>query len=133
MPSPQADHAASGSRAAAVANLVVRLMSEYTGRGAEQARAYLHDDLVVVLLAETLTKGERTLASEGHATKVLEMRKAYQSTMRDDLVAGVEEILGRKVIAFMSDNHIEPDVAAEVFVLAKDGRRRGESAVGEAG
>jgi uncharacterized protein YbcI len=29
----------------------------------------------------------------------------------------VEEILGRKVIAFMSQVHFDPDLAAEVFVL----------------
>jgi hypothetical protein len=49
------------------------------------------------------------------------MRKAFQATMGDDLVSGVEEILGRKVVAFMSDNHIDPDVAVEVFILAPVG------------
>ena len=47
-------------------------------------------------------------------------RKAHQGTMRHDLVGGIVEILGRRVIAFMSDNHIDPDVAVEVFVLAPD-------------
>lgn len=37
--------------------------------------------------------------------------------MRDDLVAIVERQLDRKVIAFMSQNHIDPDLAVEVFVL----------------
>jgi uncharacterized protein YbcI len=29
----------------------------------------------------------------------------------------IEELTGRKVIGFMSDNHIDPDLAVEVFVL----------------
>jgi flavorubredoxin len=37
--------------------------------------------------------------------------------MRDDLVEIVERELDRKVIAFMSQNHIDPDLAVEVFVL----------------
>jgi hypothetical protein len=41
-------------------------------------------------------------------------------TMRADLVAGVEMITGRTVIAFLSDNHLEPDVAIESFVLEPD-------------
>ena len=41
--------------------------------------------------------------------------------MRHDLIAGIEDILGRKVTAFMSDNHIDPDVAVEVFLLAPAG------------
>ena len=47
-------------------------------------------------------------------------RRRYQQVMRDELVAAVEEESGRKVIAFMSDNHIEPDVAAEIFVLERE-------------
>jgi len=37
--------------------------------------------------------------------------------MREDLVHIVEQETGRKVIAFMRDNHVDPDIAAEVFVL----------------
>ncbi len=117
MSSAQSDSPTSGSRAAAVANHVVHVMSEYTGRGPTKARAYLNDDLVSVVLADTLTKGERSLVRDGREDHVLDMRKAFQDTMRDDLVSGVEQILSRKVIAFLSDNHIDPDVAVETFVL----------------
>ena len=37
--------------------------------------------------------------------------------MHDELVEIVERELDRKVIAFMSQNHIDPDLAVEVFVL----------------
>lgn len=37
--------------------------------------------------------------------------------MRDELVEAVERLSGHKVIAFMSQNHIDPDLAAELFVL----------------
>ncbi len=40
--------------------------------------------------------------------------------MRDDIVAAVEEFTGRSVIAFMSDTHIDPDLACEVLVLEPD-------------
>jgi len=46
------------------------------------------------------------------------MRRAYQLTMRDDFTAGIEEITGRQVIAFLSANHIDPDIAIESFILA---------------
>ena len=41
--------------------------------------------------------------------------------MREDAIAKIEELTGRKVAAFMSANHIDPDLAAEVFVLEPDG------------
>jgi uncharacterized protein YbcI len=71
----------------------------------------------VITLADTMTKAERTLTETGQGGFVLDMRHRFQHAMRDDLVAAVEVNTGRKVIAFMSDNHVDPDMAAEVFVL----------------
>ena len=51
---------------------------------------------------------------DGRTALVLQTRKAYQDTMGADLIAGVEGITGRKVDAFMSDNHIDPDVAVDL-------------------
>ena len=37
--------------------------------------------------------------------------------MREEAVAAVEEVTGRDVLSFMSENDVNPDVSAEVFVL----------------
>ncbi len=120
MASTQTDQPVSGSRHAAIFNLVVRTLSDYTGRGPTRARTYIAGDLVSVVLQDTLSKGERSLTQDGLQDLVLTMRKAYQGTMRHDLISGVEGILGRKVIAFFSDNNVEPDMALEAFLLAPD-------------
>lgn len=121
MSSTQTEHSPAASKAAAISNLVVRKLSEYTGHGPTKARTHFSDNVVVVVLQDTLTKGERSLVGDGLHELVLSMRKAFQGTMRDELVGGIEEILGRPVVAFLSDNHIDPDVAVEVFVLGSDG------------
>jgi hypothetical protein len=64
------------------------------------------------------TKGEHSLIRNGKGDLVLETRRAYQDSMGDELSAGVEDITGRKVIAFLSANHLEPDIAIESFILA---------------
>ena len=104
-----------------ISTSTVRLLHEYTGRGPTKAKTLINDDLVTVLLADTLTKGERKLVDNGRSERVLQLRHDYQLTMRDDLVAIVERQLDRKVVAFMSQNHIDPDLAVEVFVLEPDG------------
>lgn len=124
MASTHVEHSLSGSKAAAISNHVVRTMSEYTGRGPTKARTYLNEDIVTVVLHDTLTKGERSLVGDELDDLVLTMRKAFQSTMRTELVTGIESILGRRVAAFMSDNHIAPDVAVEIFLLAPNGAAR---------
>ena len=64
------------------------------------------------------------------ARLVVEMRRSFQQTMRDELSAAVERITGRKVIAFMSDSHLEPDYSAEIFVLAPEEPDLGASTIG---
>jgi uncharacterized protein YbcI len=118
MPSAQFDPTTTGPHGLAISNLVVRLLTEYTGRGPTKARTHFNDNLITVVVQDLLTKGERSLIRDGKADLVLETRRAYQLTMRDDLTAGIEEITGRQVIAFLSANHINPDIALESFVLA---------------
>jgi len=98
--------------------MTVRLLSQYTGRGPTKARTFFNDDLVTIVLQDTLTKGEQTLVEKNRQALVLQTRLTFQEVMGDDMIAGIEEILGRKVIAFLSANHIDPDIAIESFVLA---------------
>ena len=100
-----------GTTAAAISNSVVKLTSEYTGRGPTKARTTITEDMVIVLMPDTLLKAERTLVESGQADTVREMRRRFQAAMRSDLIAVVEEHTGRNVAAFMSDNHIDPDFA----------------------
>jgi uncharacterized protein YbcI len=111
---------------AMISTSAVRLLHEYTGRGPTKAKTLINEDVVTVLLADTLSKGERKLVENGHSERVLQLRHDYQLVMRDDLIAVVERQLARRVIAFMSQNHVDPDLAAEVFVLEPDRVAGGE-------
>jgi uncharacterized protein YbcI len=113
-------HSQTQSVSAAISNATVRLLSEYTGRGPTKARTYIHDDLVTIVLRDTLTKGERSLHSAGRTSIVLANRSAFQETMGSDLIAAVEQHSGRTVEAFLSSNHIDPDIAVESFVLVPE-------------
>jgi uncharacterized protein YbcI len=106
-----------GTTAAAISNATVRIVREFTGRGPTKASTVINRDSVMVLMAETLTKAEHALIDASKSALVLQMRHEFQRTMRADLVAAVEMNMERKVIAFMSDNHVDPDLAVEVFVL----------------
>ena len=110
-------HPDRGALNAAISEAIVRLMADTTGRGPTKARTTIDRDLIVVMLQNTLTTGERYLADSDRAEQVLGMRRAYQEAMRSDCIAAIEDLAGRTVIAFMSANHIDPDLAAEVFVL----------------
>src|SRR3954452_5014733 len=106
-----------GSLTAAISNLIVRLFAEYTGRGPNKARTTIRENVVLCVTQNSMTKGERRLVDAGEANAVVSIRRKFQTTMRDDLVAGIETLTNRKVLSFMSDHDAEHDYAAEIFVL----------------
>ena len=115
---PDASITPVGSMAAAISNAVVGLLHDYTGRGPTRARTTIDGDTIIVTLRDSLTKAEKTLAARGQSLEVLAMRRAFQGTMREDLIAAVERLSGRQVEAFLSDNLHDPDVAVEIFLMA---------------
>jgi len=106
-----------GELAAAISTAVVQALSRTTGRGPTRARTTLGENGVFVVLQDTLTIGEQTLADAGEGQVVLDLRRRWQRVMESEVSGEVERLTGRRVIGFMSDNHIDPDLAVEVFVL----------------
>ena len=106
-----------GSLPAAISNAVVRLLRDYTGRGPTRARTTIRDNIVLVMLEQTLTKGELSLTQKGRGEKVLEIRHEFQEAMREESSLAIAELTGRPVIAMLSANHLDPDLAAEIYVL----------------
>jgi uncharacterized protein YbcI len=115
-----------GELSAAISNAVVGTLARRTGRGPTKAKATLGANAVFVVLQDTLTIGERTLADAGEGRAVLDLRRRWQRVMQAEMSHEIEELTGRKVVGFMSDNHIDPDLAVEVFVLESLPESRGE-------
>jgi uncharacterized protein YbcI len=108
---------ATGRLGGAISDEIVSLLHRYTGRGPTEARTYVHENLIVCLLGDSLTKAEQSLVTGGHYASVLDTRSLFQRTMRADLTEAVERLSGRTVIAFMSQNHLDPNFGIEAFVL----------------
>jgi uncharacterized protein YbcI len=105
------------SPALEISNAAVKILRDYTGRGPTKARTYIHDDLVTIVMQDTLTRGERKLVETGHWEQVAALRHEFQELMRPDLVDAVQQGTGRNVAAFMSTNNENPDLAVEIMVL----------------
>jgi uncharacterized protein YbcI len=105
------------SLAAEISTAIVRLLREYTGRGPTKAHTTVRDNTILVMLEQTLTKGERVLVQNGRGANVLALRHEFHEAMREESSAKVAELAGRNVIAMMSANHLDPDLAAEIYVL----------------
>jgi uncharacterized protein YbcI len=108
---------ASGPLAADISNIVVRLFREHFGKGPTQAKTILHEDAIVCILRGGFTQAEKTLYNAGRADIVDEARRAMQDVFEREMCAHVERLTGRRVEAFLSANHHDPDASVEVFLL----------------
>jgi uncharacterized protein YbcI len=96
---------------------LVQLHSRYYGKGPTKAKTHMVDDTVVCILRGGFTTVERTLLETGEVESVYQMRRSFQQAMEDDFRRIVEDATGRRVIAYMSSIHVDPDLAVEIFVL----------------
>jgi uncharacterized protein YbcI len=106
-----------GEALAKISTGLVRLHSRYYGKGPTKAKTYLQEDTVVCILKGGFTTVERTLIDAGKPRAVHVVRRAFQDAMAQPFKAVVEEALGRRVVAYMSQVHHNPDLAVEFFQL----------------
>ena len=106
------------SAQATISRRMVQLQKEYYGRGPTKAKTYIQGDLVVVLMRGGFNRVEETLLQEGRGDSVIQQRSDFQAVMHERYEQIIYEETGRKVIAFMSGNHQDPDLLGEMFVLA---------------
>ena len=104
----------------------IALYKQYMGRGPTTAHTHINEDVVTVILGESLLPAETSLVAGGHSETVRQIRRDFQSTMSESLQAMVEKALGRRVICILSDHSPDPDYATEVFLLEP---QRSEDAV----
>jgi len=102
---------------AAISREVVVLLKNLTGRGPTKAKAYVHDDCVVLLLREGHTRSEATMFEAGGARGVAQGRVDMSETIRGPLVEVIERHTNREVVGFMSSSQQDPDLLSFVFVL----------------
>jgi uncharacterized protein YbcI len=106
-----------GPVVADISNEVVRLVRQHFGKGPTQAKTVWQDDVVVTILRGGFTQAEKTLYQAGKGDVVEEGRRAMQDVFEREMRAAIERLTGRRVEAFLSANHHQPDISVEMFVL----------------
>jgi uncharacterized protein YbcI len=116
-----------GEALARISTGLVQLHRRHFGKGPTKAKTYLRDDVVVCVLDGGFTTVERTLIDHGKPEAVHLVRRTFQDVMEQPFKDVVEEAIGRRVIAYVSQVHHNPDLAVEFFLLEP------EEAAGESG
>ena len=106
-----------GELLSAISTRIVQILREHYGRGPMKAKTYVLDDLIVCVLRNGFTKVEQTMMDSGEPDRVVEMRHDFQRMMGTRYKDMIEELTNRKVLAFLSQAHVEPDITLEVFII----------------
>jgi uncharacterized protein YbcI len=106
-----------------MSNAMVAIYKENFGRGPGGARTFwAGPDTLTVILEETLTPAERSLAQMDEHQRLRDTRLFFQYASTDTLCETVERITGRKVRAFVSGVDTRVDgLSVETFVLHPQG------------
>ena len=116
--------------AGTISTACVRIFREHTGRGPTEAKTTISPNTVIVALGGALTTTERNLVTIGMDDLVVQVRDRLQTAMRDDLILAVEQALGRRVLALLSDTEVHADLAIQVFTLVPADREMGPERIG---
>ena len=103
---------------AAVTDALVALHKRYHQREPVTAKSLLmSDELLACVMGGVYTEVEKTMIELQRQTVVQETRSAFQSAMQDRFIGEVERLSGRRVLAFISNCHVGPDLEIELFIL----------------
>ena len=126
VPGPPREQEESHSLLAAISREMVRAMKKFYGKGPVNAKSYLVDDLLFVVMRGGTTTAEKTMLEAGQEDVVREFRQRFENEMDERLVGTIEQLTGRKVINYQSQVLFDPDIAVEIFVfdrpVADEGR-----------
>jgi len=107
-----------GELLSAISTRIVQMLREFYGRGPMKAKTYALDDIIIcVLRGSGFTAIEKTMMDSGEPERVVAMREDFQRIMATRYKGMIEELTGRKVMAFLSQAHVEPDITLEVFFV----------------
>jgi uncharacterized protein YbcI len=107
-----------GRLLAQISTSIVGILRERYGRGPMKAKTYALDDIVVVVMRGSgFTALEQTHMDSGQPGRVVAMREQFQEVMAERYTATIESLTGRKVTAFLSQAHIDPDITVEMFFM----------------
>lgn len=100
-----------------ISNEMVRAQKKFFGKGPTEAKSYILDDLLIIVMRGGMTTAEKTMLEFGQQDQVRQFRQLFENEMTERLTDMIEELTGRKVLTYQSQVMFEPDIVVEMFVF----------------
>jgi uncharacterized protein YbcI len=118
-----------GDMLARISDEMVSAKKRFFGRGPEQAKSYMLDDLLITVMRGGLTTAEQTMLRFGQQDMVRGFRQLFENEMTEVLTGLVEKTTGRTVVNYQSQIMFDPDIIVEMFFFAEPRRDGVEATV----
>ena len=116
---------------ARISNEMVRAQKQFFGKGPTEAKSYILDDLLLIVMRGGLTTAEKTMLDFGQPDQVRQFRQLFENEMTERLTSMVEKLTGRKVLTYQSQVMFDPDLVVEIFVFDSAGDADDRAATAE--
>lgn len=100
-----------------LSNEMVRAQKRFFGKGPTEAKSYMLDDMLIIVMRGGLTTAEKTMLEFGQPDQVRQFRQIFENEMTERLTDMVEELTGRKVATYQSQIMFDPHLVVEMFVF----------------
>lgn len=109
-----------GAVADRISEEIASIYGESYGDLPTSVRTHVLDDAVPCICDVDLLPHERLIVGSGSPESVRSVRKAFQETIEATFFSTVEHMTGRRVVAFISDMHLDPSFTIEFFRLGPE-------------
>jgi len=112
-----------GQLEAEISEAIIKFEKEYMGRGPDETKSYIIDDMILIRLRNVLTMAEKQLAKTGNHAEgrglIKQVRIQLLEKARTLLESIVHDITGQEVVSLHTD--ISTVTGERVIIFALDG------------
>jgi uncharacterized protein YbcI len=116
---------------AQISNEMVRAQKQFFGKGPTEAKSYILDDLLIIVMRGGMTTAEKTMLEFGQQDQVRQFRQLFENEMTERLTDMIERLTERKVLTYQSQVMFDPDIVIEMFVFDSAAETAARSATAE--
>ena len=110
-----------GQLEASVSKAVTQFEREHLGRGPQEVRAWIIQDLILIRLNGVLTPAEEKLAQDSEGLRLVkEVRRQLIESSSSALGGMIQRLTGVQVVSLHSDISVTTGERIIVFTLAED-------------
>ncbi len=110
-----------GQLEADISSAFNRLQKDLTGRGPEDAKTYIINDMVIIRLKGVLTTEEKHLAETESGKKLVKrLRQELRESHKKDFDQIIENLTGCQIVSSHSDISTKTGERVEIFILDRD-------------